>query len=65
VATVKSKVEAFQFASLLQSLVNTPNYVYYVEYHVKGKGLRRSQPDSFSIVVNNSINLRNQLNIKP
>jgi hypothetical protein len=63
VATVKSSVEAFQFASLLQAMVVSENYIYYVDHFIKGKGGRRSQPDSFASMVNNSTHLTNLLKI--
>ncbi len=52
VATVKSDMEAFQFASLLQAMVDSDNYRYYIEY--KSCGIRRSSPDSFLSMVNSS-----------
>lgn len=61
VATVKSNVEAFQFASLLQAMTVSENYIYYVDHAVKGKGMRRTQPDSFTSMVNNSIHLSSLL----
>ena len=63
VATFRSTIEAFQAASLFQAICNTDNYTYYVDYHVKGKGFRRTQPDSLSSLVNNSKVLQAKLNI--
>ena len=45
VGTIKSPVEAFQCAALLQALTTTDNYTYYVEHWYKGKK-RRTQPSS-------------------
>lgn len=53
VATVKSTIEAFQFAAMLQSLCTSSTHVYYVDHVMKGKGLRRTQPDSFRHTVSN------------
>lgn len=63
VATFATTIEAMMCASLLQAQTNVEGYIYYVEHHVKGKGMRRTMPDSFSSLVNNSVNLQNKLNI--
>lgn len=57
VASFRSSVEAFQCAALLQAITNSDNYVYYVDCHIKGKGMRRIQPDSITSTVFNSPNL--------
>ena len=62
VATFTTSIEAFMCASLLQAQTNVEGYVYYVEHHVKGKGMKRTQPDSFASLVNNSTNLQSKLN---
>ena len=61
VATFATSIEAFMCASLLQAQTNVEGFVYYVEYHTKGKGWRRTQPDSFTSLVNNSVNLQSKL----
>ena len=61
VATFKSTIEAFQCASLLQALVNSENFIYYVDHWIKGKGHRRTQPDNIRIFVSNSLNLYEKL----
>jgi hypothetical protein len=58
VATFSALNEAFQCAALLQALVNSQNYIYYVDYKHKGT-LRRTQPDSFKTMVYASAHLLN------
>lgn len=62
VGTIKSTIEAFQCAALLQALAIHSGYTYYVEHRVKGT-LKRTQPDSLKATIANCKSLYDH--IKP
>jgi thiaminase len=56
----KALNEAFQFASLMQSMVNNENFTYRVIFKLKGIE-KRVMADNFTSVVSNSTHLYNLL----
>lgn len=57
IASFHSTVEAFQCAALLQALVVSDKYIYCIDHYIKGKGNRRTLPDSFTHTIGNSLHL--------